>query len=235
MMKNNLPDSLNIAISIKDLTFSYDDINKKDNNNELSKPVIKDLSLDIKKGSFLCITGESGCGKSTLLRLINLLLVPQKGQIKIFNEIISPKNMIALRRNMGYILQGNSLFPHYTAYQNMTYCMNLDKPDDEKNRKRIEELLPVMNLSADILDKYPKELSGGQKQRVGIIRGIAHRPQIILMDEPFSALDPETRENLQDLVKRIHRETHTTFVMVTHSISEAEKLGSDILKMETTE
>jgi len=231
-MKNNTSESNKIAISIENVTFSYKDNN---NINESQKPVIKDLSLNIETGSFLCITGESGCGKSTLLRLINMLLVPQKGQIKIYNQIISQQNIIDIRRNMGYILQGNSLFPHYTTYQNMTYCLNLDKHDAEKNRNRLEELLPIMNLSPDILDKYPKELSGGQKQRVGIIRGIAHKPKIILMDEPFSALDPETRKSLQNLVKKIHEDTHTTFVMVTHSISEAKKLGSRILQMKTEE
>ena len=132
---------------------------------------------------------------------------------------------------MGYILQGNSLFPHYTAYQNMTYCLDLENKDPEKSRQRIEELLPIVHLDPEVLDKFPSELSGGQRQRVGIIRGIAHQPRIILMDEPFSALDPETRSSLQDLVKDIHQETHTTLVMVTHSMSEAEKLGTRIYKM----
>lgn len=212
-----------IAISLENINFGYD-YNKKD-------LIIDNLSLDIECGSFFCLTGESGCGKSTLLRIINGLLTPQSGTVKIYNTILSPDNIINIRRDMGYILQGNSLFPHYTAYQNMTYCLDLENKDPEKSRQRIEELLPIVHLDPEVLDKFPSELSGGQRQRVGIIRGIAHQPRIILMDEPFSALDPETRSSLQDLVKDIHQETHTTLVMVTHSMSEAEKLGTRIYKM----
>ncbi|MFA6832401.1 MAG: ATP-binding cassette domain-containing protein, partial [Bacteroidaceae bacterium] len=185
----------------------------------------------IEAGSFVCITGESGCGKSTLLRLMNGLLIPQKGKISVCDKILSPDNLLATRRMMGYILQDGSLFPHLTVYQNMTFCMNLQQVSAEKCKARIDELLPLLNLSPDLLPKFPNELSGGQRQRVGIIRGIAHKPKIVLMDEPFSSLDPETRESLQDLVKNIHQKTSTTFVMITHSLSEAEKLGSMIVRM----
>ena len=210
----------NIAIAIQNITFSYDE-----------NPLLTDLSLTIEQGSFICLTGESGCGKSTLLRLINGLLIPQKGKIEINGSVLTRKNLITARRNMGYILQGDSLFPHLTVYQNMTFCLALQSASAEQNRKRIKELLPIVHLPEDILDKFPDQLSGGQKQRVGIIRGIAHKPSIILMDEPFSALDPETRNSLQNLVKSIHKLTNTTFVMVTHSLAEAEKLGTRIVKM----
>jgi len=209
-----------IAISVKNVSFAYD-----------KELILKNLSLDVKKGSFVCLTGESGCGKSTLIRLINGLLLPQEGSIEINQNTISPQNIIAIRRNMGYILQGNSLFPHLTVYQNMKFCLDLQKIDAESSKKYIDELLPIVHLPKNILNKFPNELSGGQKQRVGIIRGIAHKPDIILMDEPFSALDSNTRSDLQDLVKSIHNLTKTTFVMVTHSLPEAEKLGTSIFKM----
>ncbi|MBV7441790.1 ATP-binding cassette domain-containing protein [Weeksellaceae bacterium TAE3-ERU29] len=207
-------------ISLENITFAYDET-----------PIIKDFSYQIPKGSFLCITGESGCGKSTLLRIINGLLIPQKGEVEVCGTPLQKDNVIELRRKMGYILQENSLFPHFTAYQNMVYCLDLLKTTDEEKQNRIKELLPLVNLKEDILAKFPHELSGGQRQRVGIVRAIAHRPEIVLMDEPFSALDPKTREQLQDLVKDIHKKTHTTFVMVTHSPDEAEKLGTEVLKM----
>lgn len=207
-------------ISLENITFAYD-----------KKPIIKDFSYQIPKGSFLCITGESGCGKSTLLRIINGLLIPQEGRVEVCGTPLQKDNVIELRRKMGYILQENSLFPHFTAYQNMVYCLDLLKATDKEKQNRIKELLPLVNLKEDILAKFPNELSGGQRQRVGIVRAIAHQPEIVLMDEPFSALDPKTREQLQDLVKDIHEKTQTTFAMVTHSPDEANKLGTKILKM----
>lgn len=216
----------NTAISINNIHFAYADT-----------PVLADFSLQIQQGSFVCLTGESGCGKSTLLRLINGLLLPQQGSITIDGVAITPHNVVQIRRNMGYILQENSLFPHFTAYQNMVYCLNLDEQQNQQknshtqHKKRIDELLPLVNLDASVLEKFPHELSGGQRQRVGIIRGIAHKPNTVMMDEPFSALDPETRAGLQDLVKTIHEKTGTTFVMVTHAMDEAEKLGTEIVRM----
>lgn len=209
-----------IDITLDRVSFAYSE-----------ESVISNMSLEIEKGSFVCITGESGCGKSTLLRLMNGLLLPQEGKIKIENRYLMPTNLVDIRRKMGYILQEGSLFPHLTAYQNMSYCLDLIGMSEMQKKERILALLPLMNLDKSLLEKYPHELSGGQSQRVGIIRGIAHKPSIVLMDEPFSALDPETRESLQNLVKSIHQKTQTTFVMVTHSPSEAEKLGTQIIKM----
>ena len=209
-----------IVVAVNNVTFSYDD-----------KIVLKDFSLNIEAGSFVCLTGESGCGKSTLLRLMNGLLIPQQGDINIDGKRLTAENAIDNRRRIGYILQEGALFPHLTVYQNMIYCLTLLNMSSEACQKRIDELLPLVNLSHELLHQFPDQLSGGQRQRVGIIRGIAHRPAIVLMDEPFSALDPETRESLQDLVKSIHQQTNTTFVMVTHSLSEAEKLGTAIVNM----
>ena len=209
-----------IVVAVNNVTFSYDD-----------KIVLKDFYLNIEAGSFVCLTGESGCGKSTLLRLMNGLLIPQQGDINIDGKRLTAENAIDNRRRIGYILQEGALFPHLTVYQNMIYCLTLLNMSTEACQKRIDELLPLVNLSHELLDQFPDQLSGGQRQRVGIIRGIAHRPAIVLMDEPFSALDPETRESLQDLVKSIHQQTNTTFIMVTHSLSEAEKLGTAIVNM----
>lgn len=208
------------VVAINNVSFSYD-----------KKHILNDFSLTIDAGSFVCITGESGCGKSTLLRLMNGLLTPQQGEIEIDGERLQADNLINNRRRMGYILQEGALFPHLTVYQNMVYCLNLQKVKPEVCQKRVQALLPLVNLEQDVLDKFPDQLSGGQRQRVGIIRGIAHQPNIVLMDEPFSALDPETRESLQALVKSIHQQTQTTFVMVTHSLAEAEKLGTVIINM----
>ena len=207
-------------ISLQNIDFSYD-----------SKKILENFSTDFERGSFTCILGESGSGKSTLLRIINGLLVPQKGLIKIDGEILSSENLIRIRLEMGYVLQGNSLFPHLTVYQNMIYCLKLLKKTDAFCKEKISELLPLVGLKADLLNKFPDEISGGQKQRVGIIRAIAHNPKIVLMDEPFSALDSETRDKLQILVKDIHQKLKTTFVMVTHSKQEAEVLGTEILQM----
>lgn len=193
--------------------------------------VLHNLSFSVEKGEFICLTGKSGCGKSTLLRLINSLLHREDGEIELLGENIDNWEIHQLRRKMGYVLQEGALFPHLTVYQNMCYCMNLNNYDEVRCRQRIEELLPLVNLDKEILNKFPEKLSGGQAQRVGIVRAIAHNPEIVLMDEPFSALDEETRENLQNLVKNIHQHLNTTFIMVTHNKGEAEKLGTRIIHM----
>ena len=210
----------NKIISIEQINFNYG-----------AQPIFQNFSTDFEKGSFTCILGESGSGKSTLLRIINGLIIPSKGLVKIEGEILSKDNLIQKRLEMGYVLQGNSLFPHLTVYQNMIYCLKLLNKSNDFCLEKIQELLPLVGLKEDLLQKFPGEISGGQKQRVGIIRAIAHHPKIILMDEPFSALDSETRDKLQILVKEIHQKLKTTFVMVTHSKEEAEILGTDILEL----
>lgn len=194
--------------------------------------VLNNISFSVDKGEFICLTGKSGCGKSTLLRLINGLLHQRDGEIKILNKNIANWELHELRRKMGYVLQEGALFPHLTAYQNMCYCLKLNKFNAIDCEKRINELLPLVNLDRMILNKFPDELSGGQGQRVGIVRAIAHEPEIVLMDEPFSALDAETRINLQDLVKNIHQKLNTTFVMVTHDNAEAKKLSTRTIHMD---
>lgn len=210
----------NSIIKVQNVDFKYDE-----------KNILENFSADFQKGSFTCILGESGSGKSTLLRIINGLLIPQKGLVKIETEVLTPENLIQKRLEMGYVLQGNSLFPHLTVFQNMAYCLKLLKKSDAFCREKIADLLPLVSLKEDLLNKFPDEISGGQKQRVGIIRAIAHDPKIVLMDEPFSALDSETRNKLQILVKDIHQELKTTFVMVTHSKEEAEILSTHMIQM----
>lgn len=207
-------------ISVQNINFAYD-----------SEKILKDFSADFELGSFTCILGESGSGKSTLLRIINGLIFPQSGIVKIDGEILSAENLISKRLEIGYVLQGNSLFPHLTVFQNMAYCLKLLKKSDAFCKDKIRELLPLVGLKEDLLEKFPDEISGGQKQRVGIIRAIAHDPKIVLMDEQFSALDSETRDKLQILVKDIHQKLKTTFVMVTHSKQEAEVLATHILNL----
>ncbi|MGQ1946587.1 ATP-binding cassette domain-containing protein [Geofilum sp. OHC36d9] len=194
--------------------------------------ILHDLTFTVDKGEFVCLTGKSGCGKSTLLRLINGLLKRQNGQIKVLGQDIDSWEIHRLRRDMGYVLQEGALFPHLTARQNMCYGMKLNGYSHEKCEQRINELLPLVNLDPAVLDKFPDTLSGGQRQRVGIVRAIAHNPDMVLMDEPFSALDAETRRNLQDLVKNIHQKLNTTFVMVTHDEEEAKNLGTRIIHMD---
>lgn len=207
-------------ISVENIDFSYGE-----------QKILNDFSADFKEGSFTCILGESGSGKSTLLRVINGLLIPQSGLVKIEREILNSENLIQKRLEMGYVLQGNSLFPHLTVFQNMIYCLKLLKKSDRFCKEKIVELLPLVGLKEELLEKFPNEISGGQKQRVGIIRAIAHDPKIVLMDEPFSALDSETRDKLQILVKDTHQKLKTTFVMVTHSKEEAEILSTHILQL----
>ncbi|GAF03360.1 ATP-binding cassette domain-containing protein [Saccharicrinis fermentans] len=196
-----------------------------------SHQVLYDLSFSVDRGEFICLTGKSGCGKSTLLRLINGLLDRQDGDIRILGKKIGQWEIHELRRKMGYVLQEGALFPHLTAYQNMCYVMKLNKASSQQCENRISELLPLVNLERDVLNKFPDKLSGGQRQRVGIVRAIAHNPEMVLMDEPFSALDSHTRKSLQDLVKNIHQKLNTTFVMVTHDKEEANLLATRVIRM----
>lgn len=205
-------------VKIENVSFNYH-----------NRAIFKDFNLSIQEGDFLCVLGESGSGKSTLLGLILGLLKPNLGSIKIFNETLS--NNAFLRQKIGYIAQGNSLFSHLNAMQNMTFCLNLQGINKEAAQKEAKALALKMGLEESLMDKFPNELSGGQAQRVGIIRGIIHKPELILLDEPFSALDSFNRKNLQDLIKEIHQNSHATFIMVTHDESEVQKLATKTLEI----
>lgn len=209
------------AIEFKNIQKAYED-----------KVVIEGLNLSIEKGEFVTIIGSSGCGKTTVLKMVNGLILPTSGDIFVDGENIRNKNQTKLRRNIGYAIQGSVLFPHMTVEQNISYVPNLlNKRDKEKTKKAVSKWMKIVGLSEDLKHRYPSELSGGQQQRVGIARALAASPDILLMDEPFGAVDEITRGQLQTELKQIHDQTGITILFITHDISEALKLGTKVLVM----
>ena len=194
--------------------------------------VLSDISFEIEKGTFVAIIGASGCGKTTTLKMINRLIEPTEGKIFINGEDISQKDVIALRRNMGYVIQQTGLFPHMTIRENIELIPKVQKKSPDEIKKRTFELMEMVGLDRDtFLDRYPTELSGGQQQRVGVARAFATDPDIILMDEPFSALDPITRAGLQDELPSLQAKLKKTIVFVTHDMDEAIKVADKLLIM----
>ncbi|MDU4889459.1 MAG: ABC transporter ATP-binding protein [Clostridium sp.] len=195
--------------------------------------VIKNLSFEIEEGKLVAFIGASGCGKTTTLKMINRLIKPTTGHIYIDGEDIATKDVIELRRNMGYVIQQTGLFPHMTIKENIELIPKVQKQDSEKIKARTLELMDMVGLNPeDYLDRYPTELSGGQQQRVGVARAFATDPKIILMDEPFSALDPITRTGLQDELLNLQSKLKKTIVFVTHDMSEAIKIADMICIMD---
>lgn len=193
---------------------------------------VRDLNLTIQPGEFFVVIGPSGCGKTTMLKMINRLIRLTKGTISIDNKRISDYNIDELRWNIGYVLQQIALFPHMTILENISIVPELKGWDKEKIRRRVDELLEMVGLDPKTYrDRKPKELSGGQQQRVGVVRALAADPDIILMDEPFSALDPISREKLQEDLFTLQRNIKKTIVFVTHDMKEAIKLGDRICVM----
>ncbi len=200
------------------------------------KTVLKDLSFCVEKGAFVTIIGSSGSGKTTALKMVNGLLRPDFGDIFISGENIRGKNQTQLRRNIGYAIQGSVLFPHMTVEQNISYVPNLlNKRNKQKTRDAVDKWMRIVGLEEDMKQRYPAELSGGQQQRVGIARALAASPDILLMDEPFGAVDELTRAQLQTELQRIYRQTGVTVLFVTHDIAEALKLGTKVLVMDRGE
>ena len=195
------------------------------------KWVVRDFNLTINEGDFLCIVGTSGSGKTTLLKMINGLIVPDEGDITIFGTRVIDQDIISLRRKIGYAIQGDGLFPHMTVADNIGYVPKLDSTPKEVVDAIVNRMLSLVGLPLDSKGKYPKELSGGQQQRVGIARAYANSPKILLMDEPFGAVDSITRYQLQEDLKNIHKQTDCTIVFITHDMHEAFKLGTHILVM----
>ncbi|MFU0825628.1 ABC transporter ATP-binding protein [Clostridium sp.] len=194
--------------------------------------ILKEIDLTINKGELVVLIGPSGCGKTTTLKMLNKLIKPTSGQILINGEDISKKDTIELRRNIGYVIQQTGLFPHMTVGDNIGLVPYLKGWSDEDIRKRIEELLQMVGMDPEkYIDRYPRELSGGQQQRIGVARAFATDPDIILMDEPFSALDPITRNQLQDELFSLQEKLKKTIVFVTHDMDEALKLGDRICIM----
>jgi len=197
--------------------------------------VLKDISFDIEKGQLVVLIGLSGCGKTTTLKMINKLIKPSTGKITIDGEDISRKDPILLRRNIGYVIQQTGLFPHMTIRENTEIIAKVEKLDPENIAKKTTELMEMVGLSEEYLDRYPSELSGGQQQRVGVARAFALDPDIILMDEPFSALDPITRTSLQEELVHLQSKVRKTIVFVTHDMSEAIKIADKICIMDKGE
>lgn len=191
--------------------------------------IIKNLSMKIEKGKITVIIGSSDCGKTTTLKMINKLIIPTSGKIYIDGEDISQKDTIKLRRNIGYVIQQTGLFPHMTVKENIELIAKIENIDKNKMNMRTRELMKMINLDYEkFSERYPLELSGGQQQRVGVARAFALDPAIILMDEPFSAVDPISRRQLQDELVAIQKKLEKTIVFVTHDIQEAVKIADKI-------
>lgn len=195
------------------------------------KVAVENINLRIERGEFVCFIGTSGGGKTTTLRMINGMLIPTGGDITVDGKNIHDIDPIELRRSIGYVIQNIGLMPHMTIRDNITLVPKLLKWPKEKRDARAKELIKMVELPEEFLDRYPSELSGGQ-QRIGVIRALAADQQIILMDEPFGALDPLTREALQRLVKRLQQQMGRTIIMVTHDMDEAIRLADRIVIMD---
>ncbi|MGM1046984.1 MAG: ABC transporter ATP-binding protein [Bacillota bacterium] len=197
---------------------------------------LKDINLEFKKGEITVLIGPSGCGKSTTMKLINALNTPSSGKVLIDGKDISRLNPVELRRNIGYVIQSVGLFPHMNISKNAGVVPCLKKWDKDKTDQQVNELLDMVGLDHTIYGtRYPSELSGGQQQRVGVVRALAAEPDIILMDEPFSALDPISREQLQDELIRLQQDLHKTIIFVTHDMDEAIKIADTIVLMKDGE
>lgn len=195
------------------------------------KIAVDDINLSFDKGEFICFIGTSGSGKTTSMRMINRMTDPSKGKILINGEDIQTINPVELRRKIGYVIQNIGLMPHMTIRENIVLVPKLLKVDLEERNKIAEKMIDLVELPREMLDRYPNELSGGQQQRIGVVRALAANQDIILMDEPFGALDPITRDSLQDLVKDLQERLGKTIVFVTHDMDEALKLSNRIAIM----
>jgi osmoprotectant transport system ATP-binding protein len=192
-------------------------------------PAVKDLNLEVNPGEILVLVGPSGCGKSTTLRLINRMIEPSSGRIIYEGEDVTKGDPNELRRRMGYVIQQIGLFPHRTIAENIATVPRLLKWPKDKIKARVDELLEVVSMDPSIYrDRYPSELSGGQAQRVGVARALGADPDVLLMDEPFGAIDPITRDRLQNEFLRLQEELKKTIVFVTHDVDEAVKMGDRI-------
>ncbi|MGG1228293.1 choline ABC transporter ATP-binding protein OpuBA [Bacillus halotolerans] len=193
------------------------------------KKAVNSVNLEIEKGEFICFIGPSGCGKTTTMKMINRLIEPSAGQIFIDGENMMEQDPVELRRKIGYVIQQIGLFPHMTIQQNISLVPKLLKWPEQQRKERARELLKLVDMGPEYLDRYPHELSGGQQQRIGVLRALAAEPPLILMDEPFGALDPITRDSLQEEFKKLQKTLHKTIVFVTHDMDEAIKLADRIV------
>lgn len=195
------------------------------------KVAVDDFNLNVDKGEFICFIGTSGSGKTTTMRMINRMLTQTSGTIKINDKDISQMDPVKLRRTIGYVIQNVGLMPHMTIQENIEIVPKLLGWDKEKRDKQAHKMIDLAQLPEEMLQRYPGELSGGQQQRIGVVRALAADQEIILMDEPFGALDPITRESLQDLVKHLQEDLGRTFIFVTHDMDEALRLATRVVIM----
>ena len=193
-----------------------------------TEPAVEDLSMEIYEGEIVVFVGPSGCGKTTTMKMINRIIEPSGGRIFLNGEDVTTTNSDKLRRRIGYVIQQIGLFPHMTIADNIATVPKMLGWDKKRISERTDELLETVGMDRSYRDRYPKELSGGQRQRVGVARAMAADPPIMLMDEPFGAVDPITRERLQDEFLRLQEEIQKTIVFVTHDIDEAIKMGDRI-------
>ena len=192
------------------------------------EPAVDDLSMDIYEGEIVVLVGPSGCGKTTTMKMINRLIEPSSGRIFLQGEDVTKVNSDKLRRRIGYVIQQIGLFPHMTIADNIATVPKMLGWDKKRISDRTDELLETVGIDLSYRDRYPKELSGGQRQRIGVARAMAADPSVLLMDEPFGAIDPITRDRLQDEFLRLQQEIRKTIVFVTHDIDEAIKMGDRI-------
>ncbi|HEY6384053.1 MAG TPA: ATP-binding cassette domain-containing protein [Candidatus Acidoferrum sp.] len=210
-----------VAIEFRGVSYCINDIP--------DRAIVSNVSLTVSRGETLVLLGRSGSGKTTLLRLINRMLIPSQGQVLILGRATADHDPIRLRRGIGYVIQEAGLFPHFTIAENVGLVPSLEKWDPARITARVEELLRLVGLDpAEFSSRRPRELSGGQRQRVGVARALAADPPILLMDEPFGALDPVTRAELQREFSALARRLNKTIVFVTHDIREAILLGQRI-------
>ncbi|MEB6036796.1 betaine/proline/choline family ABC transporter ATP-binding protein [Staphylococcus pseudoxylosus] len=195
------------------------------------KKAVDNISLEVESGEFIAFIGTSGSGKTTALRMINRMIEATEGQITINGKDVRKMNPVELRRKIGYVIQQIGLMPHMTIRENIVLVPKLLKWSEEKKEKKAKELIKLVDLPEEFLDRYPSQLSGGQQQRIGVVRALAAEQDVILMDEPFGALDPITRDTLQDLVKELQQKLGKTFIFVTHDMDEAIKLADKICIM----
>jgi osmoprotectant transport system ATP-binding protein len=194
--------------------------------------VLSNLSLQIARGQILVLLGRSGSGKTTTLKLVNRLVAPTSGEIRVNGVSNTKVDLIRLRRGIGYVIQDSGLFPHFTVERNIGLVPKIEGWPQQKIHARTQELLQLVGLEPELGTRYPHQLSGGQRQRVGVARALAADPEILLMDEPFAALDPLTRDELQREFLLLQQRLHKTVVFVTHDLREALRLGSRIALME---
>jgi osmoprotectant transport system ATP-binding protein len=212
-----------------DKLITFENVSK---NFESGTVAVDNISFSVNKGSLVTLIGPSGCGKTTTMKMINKLIPLSSGSIKINGQNISEENDVELRRNIGYVIQRIGLLPHMTIEENVSLVPKLKGWKKQDYQKKVDDLLDMVGLDPKIYKRrYPLELSGGQQQRIGVIRALAGEPPIILMDEPFSALDPISREQLQNELKLLQKNIHKTIVFVTHDMDEALKIADEIVVM----